>query len=434
MFSDIIFAFIIIIYLSFITYKGYLINFLPSSAWLTFMLTPFIQSSQYFEDTQNQKIGIITFQLAFFAGDLISLKYGKKYISAGKRENSLLIITVGIPVFLVPIVHLLLVGKIPLYSYFFEGTTVLEFQQDRYDFSRGGIPFWFGFLANWTISIFGVLVIAHLLFKRKYLLTSFLIIWIGIYTLFSGAKGNLAIFLFSILALFCIIGSIKLKVLSNFIICFSFCLIIVSGIILSEKAISGIEKCPVPYGANPSPANILRSCSAGNEISLNPMVDTLGYRVFLTPVEVSNNWYNYYSNASVNKRTFLEVIQRQDNKKAANLIAQEFYAKYWPENYSSLTQANSSIDADAFSIGGLLFVFLFAIIIFFSRILISALKYDDIFSNSLYIVGTVSLSLLPFSSSIQAIFVPWGFGLIVFMMIFNKFLYKNQIRFISRPN
>ena len=424
MFPDIIFAFIVIIYLSFITYKGYLINFLPSSAWLTFMFTPFVQSIEYFDDTQNQKIGIILFQLAFFAGDLISLKYGKKYNSAGKRENSIVIVMLATPVFLVPMIHLLLVGKIPLYSYFFEGTSVSGFIQDRYDFNRGGIPFWFGFLTNWTISIFGVLVIANLLIKRKYLLTSFLIIWIGIYTIFSGAKGSIAIFLFSVLALFCIFGSIKLKVLSNFVIYFSFCLVIISGILLSEKAISGIEKCPVPYGAKPSPANILRSCGADNEISLNPIVDTLGYRVFLTPVEVSNNWYDYYGDSSVNKRTFFEVTQRQDNKKAANLIAQEFYAKYWPKKYSSLTQANSSIDADAFSIGGLLFVFLFAVFIFFLRILISALKYDDIFSNSLYLVGTVSLSLLPFSSSIQAIFVPWGFGLILFMMTFNKFYIK----------
>jgi hypothetical protein len=137
------------------------------------MLTPFVQSIEYFEDTQNQKIGIIIFQLAFFAGDLISLKYGKKYNSAGKRDNPLIIVMVATPVFLVPMIHLLLVGKIPLYSYFFEGTSVLEFKQDRYDFNRGGIPFWFGFLTNWTISIFGVLVIANLLIKRKYLLTSF---------------------------------------------------------------------------------------------------------------------------------------------------------------------------------------------------------------------------------------------------------------------
>ena len=148
MFPDIIFAFIVIIYLSFITYKGYLINFLPSSAWLTFMFTPFVQSIEYFDDTQNQKIGIILFQLAFFAGDLISLKYGKKYNSAGKRENSIIIVMVATPVFLFPMIHLLLVGKIPLYSYFFEGTSVSGFTQDRYDFNRGGIPFWFGFLNN----------------------------------------------------------------------------------------------------------------------------------------------------------------------------------------------------------------------------------------------------------------------------------------------
>jgi len=178
----------------------------------------------------------------------------------------------------------------------------------------------------------------------------------------------------------------------------------------------------LPAGANFSPANVLRSCPDGKNISLNPVSDTLGYRVFLTPVEVSNNWYSYFSQNK--KRTVPDVLERENYKKASNIIGNQFYSKFWPDRYPSIVNANTSVDADSFSIGGTPFIIFIGLILLVIRLIIST---TNSFGNPILVIlegaGVASLTVLPFGASIQAILLPNGLWVVIFVILVIKLRY-----------
>jgi hypothetical protein len=190
-----------------------------------------------------------------------------------------------------------------------------------------------------------------------------------------------------------------------------------SGIALGMKALSELEKCPVPAGVVQSPTNILRSCvGEESKISLNSLSDTAGYRVFLVPVEVSNHWYDYYSTNGVEKNSLSDLINREQELKPANLIAQEYYSKFWPKNYGKTTNANGSVDAEAFAYGGIPFIVIFACLMFFFRLSISLFKSNSFLGQVLEGAGIAFLTFLPISASLPAILIPNGFLVILFFV------------------
>jgi hypothetical protein len=191
-----------------------------------------------------------------------------------------------------------------------------------------------------------------------------------------------------------------------------------SGIALGIKALSELEKCPVPSGVVQSPANILRSCiGEESEISINPLSDTAGYRVFLVPVEVSNHWYSNYSTEGVEKNSLSDLINRKQEFKPANRIAQEYYGKFWPSNYGKTTNANGSVDAEAFAYGGIPLILIFASILFFFRLLISLFRSNSFLGQLLEGAGIAFLSFLPNSASLPALLIPNGFLIILLLVI-----------------
>jgi len=112
--------------------------------------------------------------------------------------------------------------------------------------------------------------------------------------------------------------------------------------------------------------------------------------------------------------------------KPANDIAQKYYGKFWPKNYGKTTNANGSVDAEAFAYGGLPLIFIIASMMFFFRLLISLFRRNSFLGQALEGAGIAFLSFLPNSASLPAILVPNGFLIILLFVIASN---RNILRF-----
>ena len=416
------FVFLVIIYL---IKQDLFINFLPSIAWILFMCVPFLFSYKYFSNVRIQALGILIYLCAFFVGDFIALKKSNRkqkvnvstFIIPGPIIVVLATLTLSIP-----IIHYLIVGDIPIYHLFFDNTSLRDLQQNRYEFNRNATSYFFALLSNYLLMIFGPVLIMFLFAKKSFFQSLLVFIWLALYSISSGAKLPLVFLVFVTL----LIGAQSIWLSSrksiSLVIASIFLFITLSGYLLGSLALSNANQCPVPIGANLTPSNILRSCNQGEEISINPLSDSLGYRVFLTPVEVSNNWYDFFSSDLRTKNTFFDLLNRKNELKPSNIIANNYYAKYWPDSYPEFTNANSSIDSEAFSYGGIPLVIIFSVVIVYFRYLISLKSLPNHFATgSLEGIGITILTISPISSSLPAILVPQGFWILLIVILLNRF-------------
>ena len=388
------------------------------------MVIPFLLNLDYLTKTRLQATGILIFLVAFIFSDYISFKKSQpvtKIISSTLDFPNWLFTMLCVFTFIVPIFHFLLVGDIPFLHLLFADKLLNDTAANRYQFNRGGIPYWFVILSNYTIYLFGPFVLIITFIKRYFFRLALVASWLSLYAISSSAKGVL---LFSgIVLLFIVFNTvwiIHIRVI-NFIILTLFLFVSVTGIVVSAQTLSEVTKCPVPSGLVQSPANILRSCTNdGLKISFNSVSEYLSRRVFLTPVEVSNHWYDYYSTNGVEKNSLSDLINRSQELKPANLIAQEYYVKFWPKNYREFTNANGSVDAESFAYGGIPLIVIFASLMFFFRLLLSLFKSNSFLGQVLEGAGIAFLLFLPNSASLPAILIPNGFIVILLFVIVSN--------------
>jgi hypothetical protein len=153
-------------------------------------------------------------------------------------------------------------------------------------------------------------------------------------------------------------------------------------------------------------------------ITINPIVDRIGYRVFLTPIEVSNYWYQYFDNDQNKKRSIRELVNRNVRSQTSNEVGIWAFQRNFPESYLSTVSAYSSIDADAYSFAGIMGIFFVSLILLLIRIYIARYKDpNNLYEKILNGLGITFLMLFPFQASLQAILIPQGL-IIVLLAIF----------------
>ena len=414
--------FLVIIYL---IKQDLFINFLPSIAWILFMCIPYLFSYNYFSNVRIQAIGILIFLFAFLVGDFIALRRSNR---VQKVSISTFIISAPFIVVLatltlsIPIIHYFIVGDIPIYHLFFDNTPLVELKQNRYEFNRNATPYFFALLSNYLLMIFGPILIVYLLAKKYFLQSLLVFIWLALYSISSGAKLSIVFLVFVILLISAQSIGLNFRKLFSLLIASIFMFITLSGYFLGSLAVSNANQCPVPDGASLTPANILRSCNQGEEISINTLSDTLGYRVFLTPVEVSNNWYDYFSSDLGAKNNFLDLLNRKNELKPSNIVGNYYYSKYWPDKYPEFINANSSIDSEAYSYGGIPLVIIFSLVIVYFRYLVSLKSLaNNSVTGAIEGIGITYLTISPISSSLPAILIPQGFWILLTVIILSRF-------------
>jgi hypothetical protein len=401
------------------------INFLPSVAWITFMCIPYLFSYKYFSNVRIQAVGIFIYLCAFLVGDLIALRQSNR-----KQKVNISAFLIPAPVIImlsiltlsIPIIHYFIVGDIPIYHLIFDNASLVDIQQNRFEYNRNSTPYFFALLSNYLITIVGPILIVFLFAKKSFLQSIIVFIWLAIYSISSGAKLYFVYLVFVVLLICSQTIWVRFRKLLSLFIASIFLFIALSGIFLGTLALSKSNQCPIPVGANLTPANILRSCSQGEEISLNPISNTLGYRVFLTPVEVSNNWYNFFGTDLRPKNTLSDLLNRQNELKPSNIIGNYYYSKYWPDKYSKSINANSSIDSEAYSYGGIPLIIIFSFIIVYFRYLVSLKSLaNNSITAAIEGIGITYLTISPISSSLPAIVIPQGFWLLLILIFLNRF-------------
>ena len=405
-----------------------ILEVMPTFAWFTFMVVPFFYSMEFFDNigTNLQFLGITFIYLALLVGDWYSVKTKSKKLSntevkieigfSGDIQLVLILAVVAIP-----FIHTLISGTSPLFDLVFKDSSKATVSMDRASYTKFGITYFVSILSNWTINIIMPFLVAWLFVQKKYLWSLIILVWSILYAINSTAKGPV---IFLMVSISFILLALKFKSLRNIfgtVMIVAFIGVILSGVSFGTTTLNNVDECPPSAGIVKSPANISRSCPTSSSSGLNPIINTIGYRVFLTPVEVSNNWYKYFSTDESSNRNISDLFERNIFQKTANLIGREYYVKYFPNSYDNWITAYASIDADAFSFGGLPLVLLVSILLVFIRVFISSQGNNSppeilAFEN----LALVYLVLLPFSASIQAILIPQGLLPVLLVVLYLR--------------
>jgi hypothetical protein len=408
--------------------KKEMLEIMPTLAWFTFMVIPFVYSIEFFDKTgtNSQFLGIILIYLSLLLGDWYSIKTKSKIVTntevkteirfSGNIQLVLILVVVAIP-----IIHTLISGTSPLLNYVFKGSSTATVAMDRALYTKFGIPHFFAILSNWVTNIIMPLIIVRLFFQKKYFWSFIIFVWSILYALNSTAIGTVLFLLFSIGL---IILTLKFRSFINvfgIILIVAVVCVIIGGLFFKAIALNNVDECPSPTGVIKSPTNIIRSCPNNTLPGLNPIINKIGYRVFFNPVEVSNNWYKHFSMEKNTYRSFSNLFEQDNYLKTSNLIGAEYYLKNFPNDYSKWLNAYASIDADAFSFGGLPIVFLVSILLVFIRVFISSQGNNSppeilAFEN----LALVFLVLLPFTASIQAILIPQGLLPVLLVVLYLR--------------
>ena len=273
------------------------------------------------------------------------------------------------------------------------------------------------------------ILLAMQIYYKKYYLFIVTLTYAVIYALNSTAKLP---FISLIFAVVIVLGSTvlsKYKRVIGLLAITCFGLTILSGVLFGNVMTKNKELCSVPMNISNSPANISRSCPENLNLGINPVINTIGYRVFLTPVEVSNHWYEFFLDDQNSFRGVQSLLERDTYKKTANIIGIKYYKEPFPNSYGSSISAYSSIDADAFSFGGLGIVAIVSLLLLLIRIYVGVSKNNS--PPITKVLEALSLNLiiiLPFSASIQAILLPQGLMLLLFSIFFLRNFKSKKVR------
>jgi hypothetical protein len=406
--------------------KQNLIQATPSLVWFALITLPLIFEWSYFPPNPRaaQSVGIFFIALALATGDLVALKIKSSELPRGSDSffsNNRLIYFLSALVVLIPIINFWLSGSVPILDQYFGGFNPSQVSLDRENFVKLlEVPYLLKVLFHWVSALFGPICVLGFYLKKRPVIASFLLIWVVFYSLSSSADGPILIFCW--VTLFATVYALSnFKTLGNYLtsgIAVALIAVVGSGVWLGTTAIDRQNECGVRAQSGFTPGDVMRSCPTEREIIINPIVNRLGYRLFLTPVEVANHWYDYFDGDPSEKRNVSDIFQRQNSKQASNKVGIWAYTERFPLHYGQSISANGSIDADAYSLGGLPSVFLIALILLFIRIFISfSVPKESIFVRILEGIGLSQLAFLPNSAPLQAMLLPQGLGLILFSLL-----------------
>ena len=409
-----------------------LIQYLPTLCWFSFIIIPLIFSWTYFPvPARNmQAIGATLISIALAIGDRHGITKEIRPLRnfSQFKYQKILVSSLVFILILIPIYHYYKVGYIPLLNRLFGDYSPIELRDQRENFNKFALPFVFSVISNHMINIVAPLLIGILSYLKKYYLSVSVFFWVVFYSLSSNQKGYFIVFVSSVLMVLAFLQTEKQRNILAKLFGSAFLATILFGILHSNSMIKNVDRCPLPIGANYSPANINRSCEkvVFDEIKTFFVIDSIGYRIFLTPVEVSNHWYEFFLDDQNSFRGVQSLLERDTYKKTANIIGIKYYTEPFPNLYGSSISAYSSIDADAFSFGGLGIVAIISLLLLLIRIYVGVSKNNS--PPITKVLEALSLNLiiiLPFSASIQAILLPQGLMLLLISIFFlRNFLSK----------
>ena len=396
------------------------LHFLPSSTWFSIMVVPYILhltwANQSFTNSQGWGIFIVFFFL--ISGDFCGQRFYKdpsaemKVVDPGR----VLRIIAYLCVLLIPLVHFLIARQIPILHLFDAPESIPSLSSRREEFSKlATYPYIFKVFPNLYFTLIAPLALAFC-YKMKYKMSfAFLMAWSIFYSVSSSAEFSILILIS--MTVFGITFSQGLRSLSlvKLLAFLSLSATIASGVAVESELLANPQQCLPRVQTYTSVADKFRVCRELNHVIVNSVVDRIGYRVFLTPIDVSSWWYKYY--LSNPHRSVGSLISRDLNYQPSNIIGRVAYFDRFPNSYLESVSAYSSLDADAFSFGWI-FLWVSAFLVFLMRILAGlGLVSKYFFVRTLAGILFGGLIIFPFTASIQAILIAQGLAL-PFILLF----------------
>jgi hypothetical protein len=405
---------------------------LPSTVWVVAMLTPFCLLQKYFPINLAFKQGVAITLVAVVLQicDYYSLRLKSRTSSNMTPIHNLnfdvffaVALTISI---VIPLLHYIIAKQIPLVYQISGKYSPEQIADFRENFIKLlDVPSYLKIIPNYVFAFFGPYSLLVLIDRRKYLEASSLFCWCVFYALSSTADLPLIIFLgTTLLGAIPLLSQTKVKV-ASIVVASGLLLTIFSGVILIKGINSSSRSCAIESSNVSTPGDVWRSCSGENIVWFNIATDRIGYRVFITPVEVSNLWYRYYGEEEQRVRSIGSIFNRDLSQTPANLIGNWSFVEKFPGKYKKSNSSYSSLDADASSFGPQFFL-LMLIGLFFMRL--SATFHFRFPSQRTAVISgfmVAQLSIFPFQSSIQAILFSQGFLIILGV-------YMLQVRFDKR--
>ena len=413
--------------IGFATKKKMLLQTIPTLTWFALIVLPFIFTRNFFSASSQvaQIAGILLITIALSFGDTVALKIklAQKNInsSAPNKPASTLIYIISGLIVIVPLCHFYLVGSIPIFDQIFHGMSPNAISAEREDFVKLlDVPYLVKVLFNWVPNLFGPICVTWFWVNRQKFLSIGLFVWVLFYSITSSASGPIFLFIWTLVFTISY-ATLKGRYLGNlFAVGISGALLfcIVSGVWLGSTAIRVASDCLDSSFKTYTPGDVFRGCQNEPGIWINPIVNRAGYRIFLTPVEVSNHWYDYFDGSPSEKRNFLNIFERTNSKQASNKVGVWAYTDRFPGSYGKTISANGSIDADAFSLGGIPAIAIVALLLMIIRVFISiSFSGDSLLAKMLEGVGLAQLAFMPSSAPLQAMLLPQGLGLILLLLL-----------------
>jgi len=420
--------------------KGHFLPAFPTAAWLVFMSVPFLLSSGGIKPTvaTTQAFGISLIALALLIGDGLHVRsLGSMTVRAAvdteNRFNRILMYFFVGFIILIPLYHLANVGSLPLLEHFYDSRSKDAANQREAFNKLLHVPEVFKFTFNWVGMVFGPLVIASsvALARRNklwYLLAIATFAWIFFYTAVSTARAPFIYFTILSVSLVVVRFGGILSRLGRYLSVVILTVILASGIIrafelvnhqntvgLNDPDYIGVMKlAPSKHPLMGWTLGDVARLMGDSKILRVPHLNTITYRAFLVPAEVSSHWYAYFPNVSGEWRDAKELIGLRDAGKhhAANLVGRWAYFERLPGYYLASVSAYASIDADAYSFGGIFAVAIAALALLTVR-LIAILAVANPTSSPLGVMMLLFIGLLTTSASLQAILIAQGLAVLL---------------------
>lgn len=352
----------------------------------------------------------------------------------------MLIFGLGALLVFLPLYHIAQAGSLPIFEWLSSDFSnmqsaerreaLIEISQQRETFGKLlEIPAIYKYAFNWTLSVFGPALIALLVFHKRWLVAIGLFSWLVAYAVLSTAKlPLLMLIIFTACACAAVMPNLLQRILR---IAFSgACLagLVLGGLGASEvvrthNTVGSYSAQFLAYQARPAAQDPLREFSLTDAARLIEEENVvrrkalyLLYRTMLTPPEVSYYWYAYFSKVSGERRALSELVGQQSEglAHASNRVGRWAYFERFPDKYLTSVSAYASIDADAYAFGGLWGVVIVALALILLRLLTSATGTSEI-GQIVRGIMIAHLGMFPVSASLQAILVPQGCGILMFI-------------------
>ncbi len=401
------------------------IQILPSLCWTSFMTIPLYLTWDYYDlrVLKYQFVGVIIIHFFFVLTDVLTIRLIKRArvidLRSPEHLRKRIILILLIATILIPAAQ------------YFQSSSFLNLNLiERENFNKLDSPYALILLSMLTVFVLLPFISIDAFNKKRYLLATALIAWASFYLATTGAKGNFVLFVGGILVSYALLGGKTRNRLISGLFLLSFISIVILGIHSIRSTENITSKCEVPQNTLSTPGNLLRlDCSVISSFNQEtfPNSISLGYRLILTPIEVSYYWYDFTLLNSIDNRPISNLFDRKNESKLSNKIGLKYFVEPFPDSYSSTINANASIDADAFSFHRFYSVIFVALIYSFIRVFIGIMSVHP--RPSIRILSGLGLSkliLLPFSAGLQAILVPHGLALIIILILLLNSNYANS--------